>query len=204
MRRTKEEAAKTKESIFQAGIRLLASKGVQQTSMSDIARAAGVTRGAIYWHFSNKEDLYNEIYARLSIFYEAILSIAEDSKPLLWSLKETLQTVLRRFSEDEEFRLLQSLQIQIGMLYPGQNVLESDENMRENRIQTLFENRCLAEGVCSKTNTQTLLLALQSFVLGTFTTQILLGSRLSEDQINQYIDYFIHGLNITLKGEIDA
>lgn len=202
MRRTKEEAAQTKEAIFQAGIRLLASKGIQQTSMGDIARAAGVSRGAIYWHFANKEDLFNEIHDRLSIFYETILSIAEDKEPLQRSLKETLKTLLLRFSEDEEFRILQSLQIKIGMLYPGNNVLENRKSADDKRIQTIFTGRCTAEGICSETDPHTLLFALQSFVVGSFTTQILSAKQLSTGQIDEFIDYLFCGLNTTMKGEV--
>ncbi|MCH3846997.1 multidrug efflux transporter transcriptional repressor AcrR, partial [Campylobacter jejuni] len=32
------------------------------TSLAEIAKAAGVTRGAIYWHFKNKSDLFSEIW----------------------------------------------------------------------------------------------------------------------------------------------
>lgn len=195
MRRTKEEAEKTKEAIFQAGIRLLASKGIQQTSMSDIAHVAGVTRGAIYWHFANKEDLFNEIHDRLSIFYETILAITEDDKPLEWSLKDALKTVLRRFSEDEEFRILQSLQIQIGMLYPGNTALERQKQDKEERIRSVFEKRCAQERICPDTDTETLLLVLHSFVMGTFAVQIGLGKRLGEEQIEKFISFFMRGLN---------
>jgi TetR/AcrR family acrAB operon transcriptional repressor len=38
---------------------VFAEKGVSRTSLQDIALAAGVTRGAIYWHFKNKAELFN-------------------------------------------------------------------------------------------------------------------------------------------------
>jgi len=38
---------------------VFAEKGVSRTSLQDIAQAAGVTRGAIYWHFKNKAELFN-------------------------------------------------------------------------------------------------------------------------------------------------
>ncbi|KSB87046.1 hypothetical protein LFZ31_05135 [Salmonella enterica subsp. enterica serovar Newport str. S09097] len=38
-------------------LRLFSQQGVSATSLAEIANAAGVTRGAIYWHFKNKSDL---------------------------------------------------------------------------------------------------------------------------------------------------
>lgn len=67
MKRTREEAGQTREEIFQAGIRLLSTKGINETSMADIAREAGVSWGAIYWHLQNKEELLREIRGRMRI-----------------------------------------------------------------------------------------------------------------------------------------
>lgn len=43
-------------------LRLFSQQGVSSTSLAEIAKAAGVTRGAIYWHFKNKSDLFSEIW----------------------------------------------------------------------------------------------------------------------------------------------
>ena len=43
-------------------MRLFSQQGVSSTSLAQIAQAAGVTRGAIYWHFKNKSDLFGEIW----------------------------------------------------------------------------------------------------------------------------------------------
>ncbi|MEY4139313.1 MAG: hypothetical protein RLZZ371_1495 [Pseudomonadota bacterium] len=59
VRRTKEEAEETRHQLLEAAQRVFAEKGVSRTSLQDIAQAAGVTRGAIYWHFKNKAELFN-------------------------------------------------------------------------------------------------------------------------------------------------
>ena len=56
MRRTKAEAEQTRHDILKAALILFDEQGYVQTSLSDIARKAEVTRGAIYWHFDNKEQ----------------------------------------------------------------------------------------------------------------------------------------------------
>lgn len=58
-RRTKADAQATRQQLLQAAVRVFATKGVSRTSLQDIAEAAGTTRGAIYWHFKNKADLFN-------------------------------------------------------------------------------------------------------------------------------------------------
>lgn len=61
-RKTKQQALETRQHILDVAIRLFSQQGVSATSLSDIAQAAGVTRGAIYWHFRNKSDLFSEIW----------------------------------------------------------------------------------------------------------------------------------------------
>lgn len=62
MRRTKAEAAETRCSILCAAEKLFFEKGVANSALDEIAATAGVTRGAIYWHFASKSDLFLELY----------------------------------------------------------------------------------------------------------------------------------------------
>ena len=64
VRRTKEEAQETRERLLDAAGRMFCEKGLTSTSLDDIARAAGMTRGAIYWHFRNKADLVEALWER--------------------------------------------------------------------------------------------------------------------------------------------
>lgn len=56
-KRTHAEALHTKSNILEAAQKIFSDKGFTKASLSDIAREAGVTRGAIYWHFENKTEL---------------------------------------------------------------------------------------------------------------------------------------------------
>ena len=58
MRKTKEEAYQTRCNLLVAALSVFYERGVAQASLDEIAKAAGVTRGALYWHFKNKEDLF--------------------------------------------------------------------------------------------------------------------------------------------------
>ena len=65
MRRTKADAERTRRAILDEAVRLFAEKGVSETSLEEIARAANVTRGAIYWHFKNKMEIFDALHERL-------------------------------------------------------------------------------------------------------------------------------------------
>ncbi len=43
------------------------AQGVSRTSLQDIARRAGATRGAVYWHFKDKADLFNAMMERVTL-----------------------------------------------------------------------------------------------------------------------------------------
>lgn len=67
MRRTKEEAAATRRRIVAAALREFHRRGMARTTLAHIARAAGVTRGAIYWHFAGKQALFRAIRESVSL-----------------------------------------------------------------------------------------------------------------------------------------
>ena len=60
-KRTHEDAMLTKQRILDAANKVFIAKGFEKASLSDIAREAQVTRGAIYWHFENKSDIFVEL-----------------------------------------------------------------------------------------------------------------------------------------------
>lgn len=64
-RKTKEEALATREKILDSAIDIFFENGVSASSLNDIAMHAGVTRGAVYWHFKNKRDIFNALNERL-------------------------------------------------------------------------------------------------------------------------------------------
>lgn len=70
-RRTKEEALRTRELILDMAEREFHRRGVSRTSLEQVAAAAGVTRGAVYWHFRNKADLFNAMMNRVTLPLES-------------------------------------------------------------------------------------------------------------------------------------
>lgn len=63
MKRTAEEAAKTRQDILDAALTVFSEKGYSAARLQDIASVAGVTRGAVYHHFDNKAGLFQALMA---------------------------------------------------------------------------------------------------------------------------------------------
>jgi len=70
-RRTKEEAKATRERLLDAAEMLFREHGVTRTSLAEVATAAGMTRGAVYWHFKDKADLFRAMCDRATLPLEA-------------------------------------------------------------------------------------------------------------------------------------
>ena len=79
-RRTKAEAQATRNALIDAAERLFDSQGVSRTSLQDIAQAAGATRGAIYWHFKDKADLFNAMMERATAHLDDMAQQTPDAE----------------------------------------------------------------------------------------------------------------------------
>ena len=105
-RRTKEDALATRNTLLDAAERLFQQQGVSGTSLQDIAAAAGASRGAVYWHFKDKADLFNAMMERVTLPMENALEQAGDSAPSdpLPQLRAALLAALRRTASDPQTR----------------------------------------------------------------------------------------------------
>jgi len=80
-RRTKAEALETRQLILDAAEQVFFARGVARTSLKDVADAAGLTRGAIYWHFKDKVELFIGMMDRAILPCEqAVLLASQESE----------------------------------------------------------------------------------------------------------------------------
>lgn len=104
VKRTRFEAAETRSNILDAAERVFDQRGVSHTSLEDIARAAGVTRGAIYWHFKNKSEVFTAMVDRVTLPMEEMVerSTDADAADPIALLKEAALCTLRRTATDAQ------------------------------------------------------------------------------------------------------
>lgn len=106
-RRTKEEAQATRARLLDCAETLFQAQGVSRTSLNDIAQAAGATRGAVYWHFKDKADLFNAMMERVTLPLEdALLNHPGTGGPTdpLPGLRHALHHALARTMRDPRTR----------------------------------------------------------------------------------------------------
>lgn len=104
VRRTKDEALETRNRILDAAERVFSERGVSRTSLEDVATAAGVTRGAIYWHFKDKSDLFTAMVNRVTLPMEGMVARSSEAAAVdpLASLKAAAVFALTRTATDPQ------------------------------------------------------------------------------------------------------
>ncbi len=104
--------------IVKAATPLFIEKGFATTTTKEIARAAGISEGLLYKHFSSKEALYKEIQnlhcCRKQAMTEALVSLPSNSDTLVLALYLFFNLVLneKHASAEEEtvkYLMMQSL-----------------------------------------------------------------------------------------------
>ncbi|QHE85636.1 TetR family transcriptional regulator [Hydrogenophaga sp. BPS33] len=108
VRRTKADALATRNSLLDAAEQLFQERGVSRTSLNDIATAAGTTRGAIYWHFKDKADLFNAMMERVTMPLEGTLACnareANTTADPLLALRDSMMSALHQTATDDHTR----------------------------------------------------------------------------------------------------
>jgi AcrR family transcriptional regulator len=91
-----QQSAETRQAILASCLGLFAKHGFASTSVDDIARAAGITKGAVYWHFKNKQELFQAILERIRQRWQE-----EVMKPLSakWSPTLRLEALFDGYAE---------------------------------------------------------------------------------------------------------
>lgn len=79
-RKTKQEAQETRHHLLDAAEHLFLRQGVSRTSLQQIAEAAGLTRGAVYWHFKDKAELFQAMMDRATMPLEEGMSLQSEGE----------------------------------------------------------------------------------------------------------------------------
>ncbi|MDR6756751.1 TetR/AcrR family acrAB operon transcriptional repressor [Mycoplana sp. BE70] len=136
MRRTKAEAEATRQQILCAAERVFFRKGVSTATMEDVAKAAGVTRGAIYWHFANKTALFMELYKSVPLPQEDMVAreLESEDADVLAVVERAAAGWLDALSTDEQRQRI--LTILLRCDYSGEfaPVLEKQQHVDDDHM----------------------------------------------------------------------
>ncbi|WP_127092078.1 TetR family transcriptional regulator [Aquabacter cavernae] len=112
MRRTKAEAEETRTRLLDIAEQLFFEHGVSPVTLEKIAAAAGVTRGAIYYHFPKKADILRALDAQASVDIERLFeqALQEDSPdPLGLACNLALEAMRLIATDDRRQRIFSVL-----------------------------------------------------------------------------------------------
>ncbi len=136
----------TRSTIMATALGLFCQQGLATTNLTDIARAAGVTRGAIYWHFKDKEELFfslwDEMCAPLSHLLLASIDVDEpDPLGKFQSfLIEVLRTVAACRAHQQMFRIMFKLLMSDGELGPIRDMVRQEMQEHAQNIRSSLQN----------------------------------------------------------------
>jgi len=107
LRRTKKESEHTRQDILAAARKVFARQGVTRTTFEEIAASAGVTRGAIYWHFADKTELFFAMREQVAVPMIDQIDLAllhSDGSDPLAGVERFLRGILRALESDPAAR----------------------------------------------------------------------------------------------------
>ena len=113
-RRTKEEAPQTRNDLIDAAELGFELRGVAGASLQEVAETAGVTRGAVYWHFRDKVDLFNAMMDRAILPFEQqwLVASPDDAADPLARLRDVLCDILRQTATDPRLQRVLAISTQ--------------------------------------------------------------------------------------------
>ena len=114
VRRTKQEAQQTRNALLDAAEAVFDARGVSGASLQEVAETAGVTRGAVYWHFRDKADLFNAMMDRAILPFERhwLVAGADDAADPLQRLRDLLFDILRQTAGDARLQRVLAISTQ--------------------------------------------------------------------------------------------
>ncbi|HSP58400.1 MAG TPA: TetR family transcriptional regulator [Halomonas sp.] len=191
-RRTKAEAAATREALLDAAEDVFFDKGVARTSLEQIARHAGMTRGAVYWHFRNKADLFHALLERVRMPFQELIDEIEDPAAIDSPLDAIRLACLLGFTrlEQPRYRRVHSILIHRCEFFSDIDPIAMQNALTEECRESLFER-------FSKADEMGLLRPSVSPAIATELLQATLGG-LFHDWLRDPGQYSIHERGETL------
>jgi TetR/AcrR family acrAB operon transcriptional repressor len=99
------------------------TQGYDGTSLESIASKAGITKGAVYWHFNGKSDLYNEVARSVTERYNSFMSRTESSGDPASDIRMFVEGILKFYVENERESRFFMMMMSEGKLDRGSDLV---------------------------------------------------------------------------------
>src|SRR5271169_4054901 len=172
VRKTKVQAADTRERLLDAAERVFRADGVAKSSLTAVAAAAGVTRGAVYWHFKDKADLFSAMCQRTPLPMDAMRDAtgAELQDDPLAAVRRRVVAALTWLADDPRtqavFEVVCHKSELTGELSPIALAQARDRGDRQASVEAVLEHAVRIGQLPEDTDTRLAARLLQAFVGG--------------------------------------
>jgi TetR/AcrR family acrAB operon transcriptional repressor len=203
VRRTKEDAEITRNQLLDAAEQVFNEKGVANTSLANIAAAANLTRGAIYWHFKSKADLFHAMMERVKLPMDEMigqLSNEQLADPLTFIRKASSSVLKRVVSDDQTRRVFDIVHHKCELVDEMAVARERRLESRAGCMQQIEESiiSAIAHGSLPKTlNAHSAAIGLHALIDGLISNWVLHPDSFSlGDEAEKLIDIYLMGLQV--------
>ncbi|MFC4252804.1 TetR family transcriptional regulator [Sinimarinibacterium flocculans] len=201
-RRTKLEAAETRDSLLDAAEQVFLERGYARSTLEAIARRAGATRGAIYWHFRDKADVLDAMVTRGRLPLQELICGIGDSPPegFLNTLHTLCLDALLELARDRRRQRVYAillLRLEDGSSSPETQayVRRSLEDARAH-LEQLFDRARAAGEIDPDLEPRTAALSLHAYMLGIYCSWLRAPTSFSlEGQAQAMIKLFFQGIS---------
>jgi len=200
MRRSKEDAEETRKLIVETALVEFAEKGYSGASLSGIAARINLTKGAVYWHFKNKDELF------YTLIEEKTRSAGREMEKLIVSdlpprekLEKYMKLYLSLLEEDCGYRAVQKI-----LFFHMEHTEEMEEDLRSKAgylkqlhqtFSSLIEEAVKNGSLNFTGSSETAAYALLSYIYGIANTWLFYegGMTMTRDGAAM-VDFFLKGL----------
>ena len=127
MPRTEEQnqeiRKKTREAILASSLKLFSQKGFHGTSISDIAKDAGISKGLAYNYFESKQNiieaLFKQAFDEAEFLFEGLFSLKDPYEKLKFMINASFDMTV---NNEEYWRLYTGLALQPGVVETAQRI----------------------------------------------------------------------------------
>ncbi len=210
-RRTKEEAEQTRRDILEAALDEFYECGYTNSTLNSIAKRTGFTKGAIYWHFKNKKDLFQALYSEIVSLEDHSYPGFHELYPTLSELQHLTMSFLEKTLNDQFLSKYYAL-VLLRMEWTEDLKPFRDQFLKESRDMAIYYRgalqACIERGEVSRhiqpASTGAALVSLQN---GLLADALFEGEQVSPEQfkvITAGIEVFFRGLAVSRIGESEG
>ena len=188
---TDEEQSRKRHEIFAATVNLFLEKGFNETSMREIAEAAGMGKSSLYDYFETKDEIliwyFEDEIEDITVLAR---EIASHPLPAFEKLRQLLQKQLERLLENKDFYLRLSIEVQrLGA--ESQRRIQIKRHGYQDLLRGLIEQG-IQEGTFRRVDT-----LLATRILLTALTPVVFTSRPTgtpTEMLDEAFSLFLHGV----------